>query len=130
ALVKCFNENAPYINRALNDYRLIGDNGYQFTTARSKELIINNIELIRESIESSKKEKNIIISHHVPTFKSYPEEYLKSDLNEALVSNLNNFIETFLIHSWIFRHLHRNVEQFKVGNTCLLTNELGYVHYN
>jgi len=31
---------------------------------------------------------------------------------------------------WIYGHHHRNIPEFKIGHTKMLTNQLGYVQHN
>jgi hypothetical protein len=42
---------------------------------------------------------------------------------------LSDMIEGSAIDYWIYGHHHRNTSPFKIGNTLLLTNQLGYVAY-
>ena len=62
-----------------------------------------------------------------PTKEHYPEIYLDSPLNEAFAQDLTDFIVSNPIDYWIYRHHHFNQPDFKVGNTQLLTNQLGYI---
>ena len=48
-------------------------------------------------------------------------------LNEAFAQDLTDFIVSNPIDDWIYRHHHFNQPNFKVGNTQLLTNQLGYI---
>ncbi len=122
-------DKAWHIQNGLNDYHLIKDNNSRFTTHRSNELFIENLAFIKEAITSNEREKCIVVTHHVPTFTNYPEEYKNSILNEAFAVELNDFIQESNIDYWIYGHHHRNIERFKIGNTDLLTNQLGYVRY-
>ena len=48
-------------------------------------------------------------------------------LNEAFAQDLTDFIVSNPIDYWIYGHHHFNQPDFKVGNTLLVTNQLGYV---
>jgi predicted phosphohydrolase len=122
-------EKAWYIQNGLNDYRLIKDTGLLFTPARSTELFNENLAFIQKSVSSNQQEKCVVVTHHVPTFTNYPKEYRSSNLNEAFATDLNEYIESSAIDYWIYGHHHRNIPTFKIGNTELLTNQLGYVSY-
>lgn len=124
------NEKAWHVQNGLNDYRAIKDNGKLFTTSRSTKLFEENLEFIKEAVENNQREKCIVVTHHVPTFQNYPEEYKNSSINEAFAVNLDDFIENSHIDHWIYGHHHRNIPDFKIGATELLTNQLGYVGYN
>ena len=73
--------------------------------------------------------KNVIVTHHVPTFRNYPEKYKDSFINEAFAVELLDFIRTFAPDYWIYGHTHGNTPNFEIGNTKLRTNQLGYVKY-
>jgi predicted phosphohydrolase len=123
-------EKAWHIQNGLNDYRLIKDNGSLFTPVRSTELFNENLAFIQKSVSSNQQEKCVVVTHHVPTFTDYPKEYRSSNLNEAFATDLNKYIESSAIDYWIYGHHHRNIPTFKIGNTELLTNQLGYVNQN
>lgn len=121
---------AWYVQNGLNDYRFIKNKGKLFTTSHSTKLFEENIEFIKDAVMNSQHKKSIVVTHHVPTFQYYPQEYINSDINEAFATDLDCFIENSGIDYWIYGHHHRNVEPFIIGSTHLLTNQLGYVRYN
>lgn len=123
------NEKAWHIQNGLNDYQLINNNEMNFTTSRSSQLFEENFAFIQEAVENNEYEKCIVVTHHVPTFQHYPDEYKGSILNEAFAVDLDQFIENSSIDYWIYGHHHRNTKNFKIGKTELITNQLGYVHY-
>lgn len=124
------NDKAWHVQNGLNDYRVIRDDGKLFTTSRSTKLFKENLEFIKEAVNNNQREKCIVVTHHVPTFQHYPEEYRDSIINEAFAVDLDHFIEDSNIDYWIYGHHHRNVPSFKIGNTELLTNQMGYVSHN
>jgi hypothetical protein len=48
-------------------------------------------------------------------------------LNEAFATELYDFIESSNIAFWGYGHQHFNTPDFFIGNTRLVTNQLGYV---
>jgi predicted phosphohydrolase len=117
------------IERGVNDYRIIKDGEERFTALRSSELFQENLKFIKTSIENSKQTHRIVMTHHVPTFINYPKAYLNSSINEAFAVNLDSVIEPSNIDFWIYGHHHQNTEDFYIGNTKLITNQLGYVKF-
>lgn len=122
-------EKAPYIQKGLYDYKVIREGDVAFSVDRCNQLFEENLRYLTMATENSNQKRNIVVTHHVPTYQNYPQEYLKSNLNEAFATDLDEFIVTANIHSWIFGHHHRNVPEFKVGSTRMLTNQVGYVKY-
>jgi len=120
-------DKAWYIQNGLNDYRLINDKGKLFSCMRSSELFEENFKFIKDAVLANSLEKCVIVTHHVPTFDHYPEEYMGSTLNEAFAVDLNQFILSSKIDYWIYGHHHRNTPDFSIGKTKMVTNQLGYV---
>jgi ser/thr protein phosphatase family protein len=77
--------------------------------------------------EAGKIDHIIVATHYVPTRAHYPKIYAASPLNDAFAIELSDFIENSTIDYWIYGHHHFNQPNFKIGNTQLLTNQLGYV---
>lgn len=124
------NGKAWHVQNGLNDYRIIKDDGKLFTPTRSTKLFEENIDFIKTAVSNNERDKCIVVTHHVPTLQHYPEEYWSSVINEAFAVDLDHFIEESVIDHWVYGHHHRNVPAFKIGNTELLTNQLGYVQSN
>lgn len=124
------NEKAWHVQNGLNDYRIIKDDGKLFTTSRSTKLFEENVDFIKTAVANNERDKCIVVTHHVPTCQHYPEEYRNSIINEAFAVDLDHFIGESGIDHWIYGHHHRNVPAFKIGNTELLTNQMGYVSHN
>lgn len=89
-----------------------------------------SLEFIHDAIQTCQGEKNIIVTHHVPTFMNYPERYKGDVVSEAFATELFSFIENTGTDAWIYGHHHSNTIDFTIGNTQLLTNQLGYVKYS
>lgn len=87
-------------------------------------------QFLTDELAVEKPVKKIVITHHMPTFQNYPEEYKGSPLNEAFAVELSDLILSARPDYWIFGHNHNNKGDFKIGDTLLITNQLGYVMYN
>lgn len=120
--------NAWNISRSMSDFHVIKKGDQRFTTEDYNKLFQENYNFIVQALSSKSSElKTIVTTHHVPTFLNYPEKYKGSDLNEAFAVELYEMIENLAPDYWIFGHHHCNLEPFTIGNTTLLTNQLGYV---
>jgi len=122
-------EYARSIENGMNDFHLIKQGEARFTVVLYNQLFEENMNFIREAVANNESKNCIVITHHVPTFNNYPSEYLGSSLNEAFAVDLNDFIEAANIDYWIYGHHHRNVSEFEIGKTKLVTNQLGYVSH-
>jgi hypothetical protein len=74
-------------------------------------------------------QKNELTSHRLKPCGFYTLLDKASDITQAFTVELFDFIEEYsdIINYWIYGHHHFNTEEFKIGNTTLLTNQLGYV---
>ena len=119
-----------YIEKDVSDFQLIRYKGYRFSINRFNELHEDCLQFITSELHRNNTGKTILITHHVPTFLNYPEQYKGSELNEAFAVELFNLIETNGPGYCIYGHHHSNTPEFKIGNTIMLTNQLGYVKYS
>ncbi|MES2701556.1 MAG: metallophosphoesterase [Bacteroidota bacterium] len=117
------------INRAMNDFRLIKDGGGRFTVAAYNGLHEDARLYIEHEIRSSTAKQKIVLTHHVPTLMNYPPKYKGDALNEAFATELHDFIAVSGVDCWLYGHTHCNTPDFKIGDTHMLTNQLGYVRH-
>lgn len=120
-------QNRFEIQQSLNDFRLIKNTGKAFDTKAYTDLFLENFDFLKNTIIEEQTSKKVIVTHHVPTMFNYPPQYKGSAINQAFASELSEFIEKSEIDYWVFGHHHYNSNIFEIGNTKLLTNQLGYV---
>lgn len=124
---------ARYIERGMMDFRVIKDEGRWFSVEKYNEMHSDSIVFLETALKvrgdnGNEDVRNIVVSHHVPTFQHYPRQYLDSVLNEAFATDLDALIEDSVADYWIYGHHHDATPEFDIGKTKLLTNQLGYVH--
>ncbi len=117
----------PHITYGMNDFRVIRYNGGRFSAIEYNRLHRESLNFIRGELNKNYTGKTILVTHHVPTFMNYPEQYKGSLLNEGFAVELFDFIEQSGIDCWIYGHHHCNTSDFVIGSTTMLTNQLGYV---
>lgn len=118
------------VEKGMSDFQVIKYNGYRFSSEHFNQLHEESLLFIQQELKQNNTEKSVIVSHHVPTFLNYPEQYKGDALNDAFAVELFDMIENSNINYWIYGHHHQNTPDFKIGNTQMLTNQLGYVQYN
>lgn len=116
------------VERGMNDFRVIKFGRYRLTADRFNNLHDENMQFLTKALTENKENSSIVVTHHVPTFQNYPPQYRGSTLNDAFGVELTDFIEEYAPNYWIYGHHHHNTPTFKIGNTSLMTNQLGYVH--
>lgn len=122
-------ERQNLIQHSLSDFRVIENGNRRFTTEDYNVLHKKNVQFLKDTLKEPTDSVNIVVTHHVPTLQNYPEKYVGSDINEAFAVDLDSFIIDNSIGYWIYGHHHSNRSDFKIGNTKMLTNQLGYVRY-
>lgn len=118
------------IQQSLSDFKVIKFMDHLFNVDDYNTLHKESLEFIQNALAIKSENKTIVVTHHAPTFINYPPKYINSNINEAFATNLTDFIEDSTIDYWIYGHHHSNIGEFQIGNTKLVTNQLGYVKYN
>ena len=72
-------------------------------------------------------ENTIVITHHLPTFKSVPAPFKDSPINRFFVCNVENEIIANKPKLWIHGHTHTSF-YYKFGDTRIVCNPFGYLH--
>jgi len=117
--------------KSLNDFYKIKHNEQTLTLDMFEQFHKESLDFILDelSVEKNTDYKTLVATHHVPSYLCSVEEFADSKINSAFVVELKQLIENYAIDAWIFGHSHRNVPEIKIGNTKMLTNQLGYVLY-
>lgn len=121
------NQAAVYLR--LNDFRLIKNGNAKLTPADYNEQHAECFRFLETELSQKSDKKTVVVTHHVPTMKNYPPEYLGDALNDAFTIELKDLMLKTEPGYWIYGHSHRNTPAFEIGKTKLLTNQLGYVRY-
>lgn len=119
------------IKRGMNDYNYcFYEENETLSIGRTIELHYSALNFLKSGLCSSLSgKKNIIVTHHLPSFKCISKGYQNNQLNNAYASDLNNFIKTMKPTAWVFGHSH-NIGKWKIGDTKLYEASLGYVFDN
>lgn len=122
--------NSWYIRKGMTDFKVIKYNEDIFSPDQFNQLHEESLQFIKKELHNHYTDKTLVITHHVPTLFNYPPQYRGNILNEAFAVELFDLIDTNGPDYWIFGHTHNNIPNFKIGNTQLMTNQLGYVMHN
>jgi predicted phosphohydrolase len=118
------------IERSLSDFHVIKNKGYRLSAEKYNQLHLESLEFLTDELNDRKVDQVAVFTHHCPTFLNYPQQYKDSILNEAFAVELYDLIDTSRIDTWVYGHYHSNTAAFQIGDTRLLTNQLGYVQRN
>lgn len=122
-------QHVKQIVSGMNDFRHICFDGQVMGVEQYNQLHQSARTFLTHAIGSDTTKKQIVVTHHLPSGHCNVDEYKGSVLNEAFCVDMTNFIENSGIDAWIYGHSHRNLAPFIIGQTRMLTNQLGYVLY-
>ncbi len=129
-LWSCISPDAGWlIQRRMADFSAIYCHGYSFTPDDYNSLHLQCKNFIMEALAVKVATPTMVVTHHVPTFLHYPAKYKRDSLNEAFATELHDLIEQSSIDYWLYGHHHFNTPTFNMGNTKLITNQLGYIKF-
>lgn len=123
-------ENEWNIQQRLNDFRIIRYKEGLLLPSTYNDLHLESLAFLQKELIDTGKELKIVVTHHVPTLLNYPEKYRGDSLNEAFAVELHDLILESGPAYWIYGHHHSYVDDFRIGSTNVLTNQLGYVRHN
>lgn len=116
----------------LNAQRCMTD--YDLITVNDRKIIPQDILLLHdESVNFIAVEldhpiegkKDIIVTHHIPTFQAVHNEFRMSEINGAYASDLDRIIHYYKMPYWFFGHTHLTTS-VEIGSTKVYNNPLGY----
>jgi len=114
------------IKNAMSDYSLIGISpGRKLRPEDTVALFEESKAFIVEELNRETEAKTVVVTHHLPTYKSVAKEYEDSSLNPAFVSNLDKVIMKYQPDVWIHGHTHASFD-YLMGKTRILCNPAGY----
>jgi predicted phosphohydrolase len=114
----------------ISDFQVIKFRNEKFNPGHFNQLHQDCLQFLQTAFSQKGARKTVVISHHVPTYMNYSEQYRHSKLSEVFAVELHDFIEEAAPDFWIYGHHHQNIDDFKIGVTQLITNQLGYVKQN
>ncbi len=117
------------IDERTGEKRILRDYDYNRYHHTAFNFIRSVFEKAKTEKQNGEISKSIVVTYHVPTFFHYPENMQAAQLITLLPPELFPYIENSEIDYWIHGHHHFNHGGFTIGNTEILTNQLGYVGY-
>lgn len=110
----------------MNDFRVISDDGKVFSPTASARLHKTSLEWLTRELQTPFKGKTVVVTHHLPSFKSVAERFQKSAMSAAFASNLDHLMGEDRACLWIHGHTHDTMD-YEVMGTRVICNPRGYV---
>ncbi len=116
------------VQRGMMDFRKIKFGNEKFNINHFNEIHEKAFEFLSGAVKQGGKK--IVVTHHLPSSQCNVPEFKGSLLNDAFCVEQSDFILNHDIDFWIYGHSHRNLPDFKIGGTTMVTNQFGYVAWN
>lgn len=115
-----------YIRQAMSDFKCIKYDEQVLSVRHYNKLHRECVAFLEEAFKEEPTYPRVVVTHHAPSLSLESPKHQASLLSSAFVSDLDHLIEKSKATYWIYGHTHTNI-QGKVGETKLVTNQLGYV---
>ena len=79
-------------------------------------------------LENNLQEGDVVVTHHLPSYKSVASMYSTSNLNRFFVSDMEELVLDAKPKLWIHGHTHSSVD-YMLGDTRVVCNPFGYAAY-
>lgn len=86
-------------------------------------------QMFEHLITGNLTSSDIVITHHMPSYKCVSSQFIGSALNRFFVCEMDNIIAERNPKLWISGHSHTPVN-IKISNTKIVTNPFGYLGEN
>jgi Icc-related predicted phosphoesterase len=121
--------NDKYIEQSVSDFDCITNNKKKFNVPGFNKLHHESLTFLKPAI-SDKTNKTVVVTHHLPSPLCNKDIHQKSSINEAFCSDLTDLLKESNASFWVYGHSHYNKNPVYIGNTIMLTNQLGYIQLN
>lgn len=105
----------------MNDFRLIRG----FSVEKCLEVHYESVKKIKYLANNSDRKK-VLVTHHLPSFKSVSKRFYGNDMNHFFYSDLDDLVELFDLA--IHGHTHDSCD-YHINNTRVVCNPFGYLRY-
>jgi Icc-related predicted phosphoesterase len=68
---------------------------------------------------------DVVVTHHLPSFKSVPRQFTGSSLNQFFVNDVEHVIDKLQPKLWVHGHTH-SLFDYNIGPTRVVANPFGY----
>lgn len=110
----------------MNDFRVIYEGDKIFSPDDSVLLHKRSIAFLEHELQSPFEGKTVVVTHHLPSFKSVTNRFKKNRMSAAFASNLDHLMGADRACLWIHGHTHDTFD-YEVLGTRVVCNPRGYV---
>jgi Icc-related predicted phosphoesterase len=109
----------------MNDYRIVKLGSRTLTPEDTIERFTVSKAFIQQELERPFEGKTVVVTHHLPSYKSIAPPFADDPLNPCFASDLEDLIKEHRPTLWIHGHTHSSVD-YNIGETRVICNPRGY----
>jgi Icc-related predicted phosphoesterase len=117
------------ISQLSNDYHSIMNGQEKLSVINTIEEYQKNRDYLETELHQPFDGPVVVITHHLPSYKSIDRKYLKSQINSMFASSLDDLIIETKPNLWIHGHTHSSCD-YLLGQTRIVCNPKGYMDEN
>ena len=117
-----------HAKKGMADFEVINIDGKRFCPEDSIRLHEQNRDWLKCVLSIPFKGKTVVVTHHLPSFKSVHQRFAKDLLSPAFASHLDELMDVEHIALWIHGHTH-DAYDYKLNGTRVVCNPRGYFGY-
>ncbi|MDQ8181882.1 metallophosphoesterase [Pelagicoccus sp. SDUM812005] len=120
-------QHARYARVTMNDYRVIRNNktGRGLEPRETIRCYNETVAKLSDFLDTGDLSRSIVITHHLPSFRSVHRSRKGDPLSAAFASRLDRLIELKGPSVWIHGHNHDCLD-YTIGKTRVYSNQRGY----
>lgn len=120
-------EDRDYAN-AINDFRVIYENGAFFTPEQSRRLYEKHRAFLKREIKrhSDKGLKIVVMTHWVPSQVCIAPQYANDPYNPYFTNDCDDLMQDGMV--WVYGHTHAGNDLIHASGARLIGNPFGYPH--
>jgi predicted phosphodiesterase len=112
---------------SMNDFHVIAKGSRKLLPVDTTEIHLRHMLAIAQALEIPFEGKTVVITHHLPSEQSIPQQYKGDFLNAAYASNLEHLVSKADV--WMHGHTHDSMD-YQIDKCRVVCNPCGYVTRN
>lgn len=113
------------IEQSLNDYHCIKRHGRNIRATDTINLFKQSMAYLDEDLSRPHDGPTVVVTHHLPSYKSVHPLYVNSGINGAYASNCEKLMYDYDIAYWFHGHTHQTMA-YEVNGCKVRSNPFGY----
>ncbi len=113
----------------MNDFRVIYEGDKVFSPSDSVFLNRQSVAFLERQLQAPFDGKTVVVTHHLPSFKSVADRFQKSAMSAAFASNLDDLLGSDKACLWVHGHTHDSLD-YEVKGMRVICNPQGYILSN